>query len=213
MDDNKTYVAELAGAADDAAGQAAAAHAAASIAQSALSDALAKFNADPENNDLKTALSMAQGDLKAKSDVAQQAQSSADSARKAADDAKAAADAKAASASSTAPTATTPVMTTPQAYASYLDMLRAVALDTTLQAADKKEILRALKPTNPASDRMTYRVAISLLGAVAILTILAMAILYGLGWDITQPVASIATAAVAGLTGVLASSRSTSDPH
>ena len=97
---------------------------------------------------------------------------------------------------------------------SYFDLLKAVVVDQTLSGEQKKILLEQLKGSSPTSDRLTYRLAIWILGFIALVTIVAI-------WHLTsQPNAlkvpdgliAIASGAVGGLAGLLSPARG-ADTH
>lgn len=92
---------------------------------------------------------------------------------------------------------------------SYFDLLRSVVTAQDLTAEQKKTLLDGLRKASPTSDRLTYRLAIGLLGVIALFTI-------GATWhllsqktaaQIPDGLIAIASAAVGGLAGLLSPGR------
>ena len=74
------------------------------------------------------------------------------------------------------------LVTTPNSIsANYYDLLKAVVIDQSLNADQKDALLKRLKSTNPTSDRLTYRLAIAILGVIAVVSIVAI-------WDYPEVV-------------------------
>jgi len=110
----------------------------------------------------------------------------------------------------TAPNApTAPVLVTSPVTTSYYDLMKAVVDDPSLNGDEKLEILRELERICPSDDRFTYRIAIGLLGAVALLSLIAIwALAQFRGGELPQGLIAIASGAVGGLAGLLSPSKS-----
>ena len=94
--------------------------------------------------------------------------------------------------------------------ASYFDLLRAVVVDPELTGDQKQMMLKELKSSSPTSDRLTYRLAISLIGIIAMLAIVVIWHLLARTTPASVPdgLIAIASGAVGGLAGLLSPSRS-----
>ena len=209
---------------------------AAEQAKNTADDASRRSAEKPDDAELKLAAEGATNDFNTKSEALEQAEKVANTARAAANAAAtafAAAIVTADSASATTPTATSgtdggaaaevkPAVTTvaqretpnPMFMASpmstsYFDLLKAITTDPSLNGEQKKFLLLNLKGISPTSDRLTYRTAIWLLGAIALMTIGAIWHLMLSEWDISVPdgLIAIASGAVGGLAGLLSPSR------
>ena len=108
------------------------------------------------------------------------------------------------------------LITTPNSIsANYYDLLKAVVIDQSLNADQKDALLKRLKSTNPTSDRLTYRLAIAILGVIAVVSIVAIWwITLKSSVDVKVPdgLIAVASGAVGGLAGLLSQPRS-GDTH
>ena len=92
--------------------------------------------------------------------------------------------------------------------ASFFDAVIAVAASSTLDADQKRELFRQLKQMNTEDNGFVSMVAISLLGAIALLSIIVIMILaMTSSKDVPQGLIAIASAAVGGLAALLSPSR------
>lgn len=98
----------------------------------------------------------------------------------------------------------------------YFDLLKAVVTIPNISAQDKLALLSQLKASSPTSDRLTYRTAIWILGAIALLTIGAIwhlsAVATGAN-KVPEGLIAIASGAVGGLAGLLSAGKSADPPH
>ena len=98
----------------------------------------------------------------------------------------------------------------------YFDLLKAVVTIPNISAQDKLALLSQLKGSSPTSDRLTYRTAIWILGAIALLTIGAIwhlsAVATGAN-KVPEGLIAIASGAVGGLAGLLSAGKSADPPR
>ena len=87
-----------------------------------------------------------------------------------------------------------------------------VLSDTTLTNDEKINLIDELRKNNPAAaDRWAPRVAIWILGAAVILTILCITYLACLDKEISEALIAIGSAAVGGLAGLISQVQSTTN--
>lgn len=92
--------------------------------------------------------------------------------------------------------------------ASFFDAVIAVAATSTLNANEKRELFRQLKQMNTEDTGFVSMLAICLLGAIALVSIIVIMILaMTSSKDVPQGLIAIASAAVGGLAALLSPSR------
>ena len=197
-----------ASAAADARSVADEAKSAASAAEGAAAVALEQANADPTGGAAKAASDSAAADAAAKVIAAKTADDQASALEAAANEAAA----KAAAAKAPPqdlppkPSAQVALIAQPATQIGYFDLLKTVVIDPNLTVTEKELLLAKLKGMSPTSDRWTFRWAIWILGALAILTVVAIwmiALLHDPKVEIPAGLVAIGSGAAGALAGLL----------
>ena len=184
------------------------AKAAASTAADLARVALEKANAAPADEAAKAASDSAAADVAAKATAAKTADDQAIALEAAANDAAA----KAAAAKAlppdlpSKPSTQVALVAQPAAPIGYFDLLKAVVIDPKLTGTEKELLLAKLKGMSPTSDRWTFRWAIWILGALAMLTVVAIwmiALLHDPKIEIPAGLVAIGSGAAGALAGLL----------
>ncbi len=94
----------------------------------------------------------------------------------------------------------------------YFDVVNKVIESTAITPEDKRALLADMRKSSPTSDRLTFRLAIMLIGLIALVTIGGICFLLQAGnVELPDGLIAIASAAVGGLAGLLSQSRASNE--